>query len=1020
MANPEEMQQRIGHFSILIEKSEAALQDRPGNAGLQQNLDTVRRLKKRLEGQIKELDGPQFQENGVTAYHATYFAHELLKRCPSDSPEKMAGAIMDARVDLNPHQVEAALFAFKSPLSNGALLADEVGLGKTIEAGLVLSQKWAERKRLILIIVPASLRKQWNQEMLEKFYLPSTILEAKSFRSLQKEGRANPFDHTDKLVICSYNFARNKSNFVRQVQWDLVILDEAHRLRNVYKTSNKIAKEIKEALQNRPKLLLTATPLQNSLMELYGLVSIIDDHVFGDAKSFQAQFGHLGGAADYSELQARLNPVCKRTLRKQVLEYVKYTNRVPLTEPFYPTEEEQVLYDMVSDYLRRDNLQALPSSQRSLMTLVLRKLLASSTFAIAGALDSLGRKLRGRLEDNDTLARQAAEVEEEIGEDFEELDDIKEEWTEEEAEEEKETLLTEEEIASISAEIEELDAFRDKATAISQNAKGEKLLTTVEKAFAEAASRGAAQKAIIFTESRRTQNYLLNILSNTQYADGIVLFNGSNNDDKSKLIYKEWYALHKGTDRATGSKSADMRSALVDYFRNRGQIMIATEAAAEGINLQFCSLVINYDLPWNPQRIEQRIGRCHRYGQKHDVVVVNFLNKKNAADQRVFELLRDKFQLFSGVFGASDEVLGSIESGVDFEKRIVGIYQRCREESQIQLEFDLLRQELDEKIGAAMAQTRTRLLEHFDVEVTEKLRVRDKQNQEYLNQYETWLFKVTRFALQDRAEFIPGRAAFHLKNSPLPPEEAPTGFYELGRHAKTGYVYRKGHPLAQHILSELSQPLPQASLVFHMNGVKISILDKFKGQEGTLLLAKHSLENADGEGEDLMIVAAITSDGHRLDKDEAFRLFSLPADVESTHQEFALDPRLLEVREERINENLATVSEKNARFFEEEAEKLDGWAEDMKAILERELKTLDQDIREHKKRYKIAADLEAKTQLYRTVKEMESKRAEKRRRIFEAQDDVDRQKEQLLEKVELRLRQKQGLADLFAIRWKLN
>jgi SNF2 family DNA or RNA helicase len=137
---------------------------------------------------------------------------------------------------------------------------------------------------------------------------------------------------------------------------------------------------------------------------------------------------------------------------------------------------------------------------------------------------------------------------------------------------------------------------------------------------------------------------------------------------------------YKNTDRATGSRSADMRAALVDYFREEATIMIATEAAAEGINLQFCSMIINYDMPWNPQRIEQRIGRCHRYGQKYDVVVINFLNKANAADQRVYELLRDKFQLFNGVFGASDEVLGNIENGVDFEKRIAEIYQKCRTE----------------------------------------------------------------------------------------------------------------------------------------------------------------------------------------------------------------------------------------------------------------------------------------------------------------------------------------------------
>src|ERR1019366_2817095 len=135
---------------------------------------------------------------------------------------------------------------------------------------------------------------------------------------------------------------------------------------------------------------------------------------------------------------------------------------------------------------------------------------------------------------------------------------------------------------------------------------------------------------------------------------------------------------NKDGDIVTGIPAADRRKALVDYFRDHGSIMVATEAAAEGINLQFCSMVVNYDLPWNPQRIEQRIGRCHRYGQQHDVVVINFLNKANAADLRVFELLDEKFQLFSGVFGASDEILGTIESGVDFERRIVAIYQTCR------------------------------------------------------------------------------------------------------------------------------------------------------------------------------------------------------------------------------------------------------------------------------------------------------------------------------------------------------
>ena len=253
----------------------------------------------------------------------------------------------------------------------------------------------------------------------------------------------------------------------------------------------------------------------------------------------------------------------------------------------------------------------------------------------------------------------------------------------------------------------ELDAFALLATSIEHNAKGKALLEALGVAFAKAKELGAAEKAIIFTESRRTQNYLLRVLADSPFNEGIVLFNGSPTDDRSKQIYAAWVARHQGTDRVSGSRTADMRSALVDYFREEGRIMIATEAGAEGINLQFCSLVVNYDLPWNPQRIEQRIGRCHRYGQKHDVVVVNFLNRKNEADKRVFQLLAEKFQLFEGVFGASDEVLGAIGSGVDFEKRIADIYQRCRQHEEIKEAFDQLQLELNFEINEAMTRTRS-------------------------------------------------------------------------------------------------------------------------------------------------------------------------------------------------------------------------------------------------------------------------------------------------------------------------
>jgi SNF2 family DNA or RNA helicase len=363
-------------------------------------------------------DGSALPQAQLTDYRAKYFAYELTKRCASDSVEKLAAVLADAQVDLNPHQVEAALFAFRSPFSKGAILADEVGLGKTIEAGLLLSQKWAERKRRLLVIVPANLRKQWSQELADKFYLPSVILETRSFNDTIRAGNLNPFQQ-EAIILCSYQFARTKEPYLRQTSWNLVVIDEAHRLRNVYKNTSKIALAIKQAVAPFPKVLLTATPLQNTLLELYGLVSIIDDFAFGDLQSYRTRFARLGDCADFTDLKERLKPLCKRTLRRQVLEYVKFTNRHALVQEFVPSEDEQRLYDLISDYLQRPTLYALPASQRQLVTLILRKLLASSTYAISGTLSGLVQRL-------ETAAAAATAVDappDDLPQDWEELDE---------------------------------------------------------------------------------------------------------------------------------------------------------------------------------------------------------------------------------------------------------------------------------------------------------------------------------------------------------------------------------------------------------------------------------------------------------------------------------------------------------------------------------------------------------------------------------------------------------------------
>lgn len=971
--------------------------------------------------------------SGITPYHAKYFAYELTRQLPANDVGKFTASLQDAQVDLNPHQIEAALFAFKSPLSKGAILADEVGLGKTIEAGIILSQQWAERKRKLLIICPSNLRKQWNSELTDKFYLPSIILEAKSFNNSIKEGNLNPFNQDDSIVICSFHFAKNKAPYLKHINWDLVIVDEAHRLRNVYKASNKIGNTIKEALDHSKKVLLTATPLQNSILELFGLVSLIDPYVFGDLKSFKSQFSRIVDDQNYEDLRNRLQPICKRTLRRQVLEYIKYTERKPLVQEYFPNEDETTLYNWVTDYLQRPKLYALPVSQRQLMTLILRKILASSTYAIYGTLDALVNRLETIIDDH-----HSRESEDLISSDFETFEEIVDEWESEEDEEQEsdidddEHVFTEEEIAEIIKEKEDLSAFRDLAKRIRQNSKAEQLFTSLERGFEALEKLSANQKALIFTESRRTQDFICNLLETRGYAGKVLKFNGSNADVKSKEIYSAYLKKHHGTDVLTGSSTADKRAAIVDYFKDEATIMVATEAAAEGINLQFCSLVINFDLPWNPQRIEQRIGRCHRYGQKYDVVVINFLNKANAADQRVYQLLDQKFRLFDGVFGASDEVLGSIGNGVDFEKRIASIYQQCRTTEEIQLAFDILQEELRGDISEKVQETRKVLLENFDEEVREKLRSNLLESTEYLNRFEERLWATTKFYLKDSAHFNDKTYSFKLIENPFPDEVIHKGPYIIlkPKHGERKSdisipndtnIYRVGHKLAKQILNACkSLPTTTRELVFDYNNTptKVSVLEQYIGQSGWLQVSR--LEINSFEYEDFLITACSTDSGEIIESEVAQRLFSIQAiegDLVGTNDHVIAT--LDQIRYTEIQKVISENANRNKDFFDTEMDKLDQWADDMKISLDKEIKDLDAEIKLRKAEAKRMLQLDAKVKAQREIKELEKKRSEKRRHLFEAQDLIDDRKENLLTEIEQRLQQEIKSSELFTIKWRL-
>ncbi|WP_158047428.1 SNF2-related protein [Skermanella pratensis] len=951
----------------------------------------------------------------ITDIQACYFAHELTRLRAADGVGRLAQSLFDAHVDLNPHQIDAALFALRSPAAKGVLLADEVGLGKTIEAGVLLCQFWAERRRRLLVVCPASLRKQWASELEEKFGLPTRVMDARSHARAQQATNADPLGHADAVIIVSYNFAAKIHESLYRIPWDLAVIDEAHKLRNVYKSGNVIGQRIRQALTMRRKVLLTATPLQNSLIELYGLSTLIDEHLFGDAASFRSQF--MGKDSDLEILRGRLMSFCKRTLRSEVQEYIRFTDRQALTIPFMPSDAEQTLYESVSRFLLRETSFAVPAAQRQLTTLVLYKLLASSSRAIASTLDTLRERLRARRPSDQDLLDVLA--------DSEDIDPDYLDQTPDPPDEDSPSGTAAPDGRQLEAEIMVLDELASLARSIDRDSKADALLKALEIGFRQMAKLGAKRKALIFTESRRTQEFLRAILSEAGFSGRVVMFNGNNADPESQALLSDWMRRNRETGRVTGSHPVDMRMALVEAFRDEAEIMIATEAAAEGVNLQFCSLVINYDLPWNPQRIEQRIGRCHRYGQQHDVVVINFLNQRNAADRRVLELLEEKFKLFKGVFGASDEVLGSIESGIDFEKRILRIHQECRTEAEIDSAFAKLRAEMDEAIRARVSDTRLNLLAHFDEDVHNRLRLSLDDARIHLDRTARLFWKLTRHMLVGRAEFEDSRTVFRLADSPVP--EARPGSYHLmtrdqGAEA-SGIPFRLNHPLGAWIL-EQGRALPVtdgAKVTFHLSDhpARISVLEPLMRRKGWLSLHKLTLDSF--EREEFLVFGAIDDKQRPLDQEMCEKL--LLCDATWSGQAPPMHEVIRHIFEETERKALDTVAEeaaaRNRRHFDEQRSRLEAWADDKLHAAEKELADVKNQVKALTRQARQTTAPTEQMEIQNRIQELERSKRRLRQRIFDVEDEIIAERDRLIAALEVQIRRQVTEERLFTIQWEI-
>ena len=927
---------------------------------------------------------------------AKYLYNLLDLKQSGNSVDRLGATLFNSHIKLTPHQIEAALFAFKTPLSKGCILADEVGLGKTIEAGIVLAQYWSEKKRKIIIVCPASLMRQWESELQEKFNLPSVIMDRKQYNIFRKEGLSNPFSIKDTIVICSYHMCAIFADDIRLAGLELAVIDEAHKLRNVWTGNNKISSKIKDALSDTKKLLLTATPIQNNVMDLYGLSSLIDDEIFGDQKIYKEKY-QKDYAINLVELRDRLSAFTHRTLREQVKPYIKFTKRIPKTYNFEQSELEIKVYEEIRQLLLNSDKESylIPNKQRHLLLLILCKLMGSSIHSIVYTLEAMRDRLQRLLETGidsglDTIIDSDDEP------DDEELleDDL-------DADADQEPI----DIDKLKAEIDNLDRIISLAKSVKTESKYTALKDAITFGFKQLEDLNANRKILIFTESRRTQNYLYEALKTDGFTN-VVLYNGSNNDELSANIYKEWSERPENIDKLSNNKAINMREAIIDYFREDGEILIATGAGAEGLNLQFCSMVINYDLPWNPQVVEQRIGRCHRFGQKHDVAVVNFLSTSNIVEQRIYELLSTKFRVFNEIFGSSDSILGALEEGADLQRSIIDIYTSCRTVEEINKAFDKIQEQYKDTIDESMKKTKRDLLENFDEDLQVYFADVLKATKNSVNQIEDIFWRLTKIILGNYAVFHDNNRSFEFDGKS----------YSLSSNEVQNYInYNTVSKLGKDVIekaSTISNNTGNISFDITNYPYKITNIEQLKGKRGYISCNKVSIDSF--EKEEHMFLVGFLEDGTQLDEETLNKLFRLNTkEVEESSVDDTTLSRLMADAEQRSNKLLIESEEKNNQLLNDEIKKINNWAEDKIESIQLRVEQMRSERKRLQRESDLAENTYEKNRIEEEILSLSKKIKSSWLELASAEDDIEDKRRSMVDKLRSQMMKNSEVTNIF-------
>jgi adenine-specific DNA-methyltransferase len=885
-----------------------------------------------------------------------YLAEDLVRRRRADEQRRSVASQRSARIDANPHQIDAVIFALARLPDGGCILADEVGLGKTIEAGLVIAQLLSEGATRILIVAPKALLGQWKQELFTLFNIDA-----------REVTRAEDSFSGQGVFLATRDFAGGETGaplLQAADRFDLCVIDEAHEVfAGIYKRIDstgtlreesryaRMAARLSQAIRgsDTPILLLTATPIQNSLLELWGLVHYIDPTgtLLGDLPTFRDLFcpddERVLAEGQEHELHRRLETVLKRTLRRQAQDFLSepFVGRQTRLFRYTMSPEERALYDDVTSYLLEPNLHAFRGNQRRLLLLGFLRRMASSHAALRASLERVAARLRRRRDDlppDDAADREAF------------LGDLEED---EEPEEDETAVEAGPDRAGIAAELARVESFIARAGALPTDSKGRALLQAIQLVGEQAAQGKSSGKVVIFTESRTTQDYVRKLLREGGGIDDneITLFRGNNDSPRALQALAHWNEEVGAKLPADSRPSPDVaiRLALVHEFRHRSRIFISTEAGAKGLNLQFASTVVNYDLPWNPQRIEQRIGRCHRYGQQRDVTVINFLAGDNEAQQLTFEILSRKLDLFGTVLGASDEVLhrpGAIASealagalGSDFEAQLRRIYDRARSIREVERELRELRDAMDSKRQEfELAQRRTEeiIRSRFDATVRQVFRRIQEELPAELAELDRHLERVVTASLE--AAGVPHRIERHADRVELIVDGEPVCLIGNPVPSSPLRPLHLGHPLVQEALAEARTATDRRRFAVRITAGSPET-KALRGRRGALRLVRIRRQGFEST-EQILPLIVLAGETSALDPSLAGRLLMEPtADLPAGSPAAGIADEVLDdALEEIVFADTGEAGDQDQPRFERRLEQIERFIGDRVLLLERRKK----------------------------------------------------------------------------------